>query len=145
MTSSASGYLKRLVQRFRRETRIDLYVKTLSGEDHYFEMKSAKPNKGQCIEMKQRLLKVLGIRRSNEVFVWWGVPYNPYGTAEAYHHPYPLRFFDFRNEVKLGSEFWNFVGGDGTYELLLALYREVGAEYAVELDGLRAAVAGRAV
>jgi type II restriction enzyme len=108
-------------------------------------MKSAKPNKGQCIEMKQRLLKALGIRRSREVFVWWGVPYNPYGTGDAYRHPYPLRFFDFRNEVKLGSEFWNFVGGGGTYELLLGIYREVGLEYAVELDRLRAAVAGRAV
>jgi hypothetical protein len=57
-----------------------------------------------------------------------------------------LRFFDFRSEVMLGSEFWNFIGGDPrTYELLLAIYREVGAEYAVELDRLRAAVAGRAV
>lgn len=36
-------------------TRIDLYIRTRSGEDHFFEIKSAKPNKGQCIEMKQRL------------------------------------------------------------------------------------------
>jgi hypothetical protein len=35
---------------------------------------------------------------------------NPYGTIEAYAHPYPARFFDFENEVKLGAEFWNFVG-----------------------------------
>jgi hypothetical protein len=27
-------------------TKIDLYVKTHGGEDHYFEIKSAKPNKG---------------------------------------------------------------------------------------------------
>ena len=65
-------------------------------------MKSAKPNKGQCIEMKQRLLTALGIRRSARVFVWWGVPYNPYGTASAYAHPYPLRYFDFKDDVKLG-------------------------------------------
>ena len=37
-------------------TRIDLYIETSASEQHYFEMKSAKPNKGQCIEMKQRLL-----------------------------------------------------------------------------------------
>ncbi len=42
-------------------TRIDLYIRTHTGEDHYFEIKSAKPNKGQCIEMKQRLLTALGI------------------------------------------------------------------------------------
>src|SRR5438876_464009 len=80
------------------------------GTEHYFEMKSAKPNKGQCIEMKHRLLTVLGIRRDPHVFVSWGVPYNPYGTAEAYAHPYPARFFDFAHEVKLGDTFWNFVG-----------------------------------
>ena len=127
-------------------TRIDLSIQTHSGDEHYFEMKSAKPNKGQCIEMKQRLLTAFGIRRSARVFVWWGVPYNPYGTAAAYAHPYPLRYFDFRNDVKLGSEFWDFVGDDaGTFGLLLDLYRQVGLEYTLELDELRAALAGRAV
>jgi hypothetical protein len=127
-------------------TRIDLYIKTHSGETHYFEMKSAKPNKGQCLEMKQRLLTAFGIRRSSEVYVWWGVPYNPYGTLAAYAHPYPQRFFDFGHEVKLGQGFWNFVGNDGgTYELLLDLYRDVGSEFTHELDVLRAALAGRAV
>lgn len=127
-------------------TRIDLYVKTHDEEEHYFEIKSPKPNKGQCIEMKQRLLTALGIRRDERVFVWWGVPYNPYGTAEAYAHPYPSRYFDFANEVKLGAEFWNFVGDDdGTYYLLLDLYRQVGMEYTEQLDNLREALAGRPV
>jgi hypothetical protein len=127
-------------------TRIDLYVKTNDETEHYFEMKSPKPNKGQCIEMKQRLLTVLAIRRSKDVFVWWGVPYNPYGAVEAYAHPYPLSFFDFANEVKLGPEFWDFIGDDDTtYELLLELYRQVGLEYADHLDDLRQALAGRPV
>jgi hypothetical protein len=75
-------------------TRIDLFLETHAGQEHYFEMKSPKPNKGQCIEMKQRLLTALGIRRRASAHVWWGIPYNPYGTAEAYAHPYPLRYFD---------------------------------------------------
>jgi HPt (histidine-containing phosphotransfer) domain-containing protein len=141
---------EQLVRAFGAEvseaTRIDLYVRTSDHAEHYFEMKSAKPNKGQCIEMKQRLLTVLGIRREESVFVWWGVPYNPYGTKEAYAHPYPARFFDFGNEVKLGADFWNFVGhDDGTYDLLLGLYRDVGAQYAQQLDDLREALAGRTV
>lgn len=126
-------------------TRIDLYIQTQSGENHYFEIKSAKPNKGQCIEMKQRLLTALGIRRRSDVYAWWGVPYNPYGTAGAYAHPYPVRFFDFANEVKLGSSFWEFLGGPGTYAHLLDLYRAVGIEYTPRLDALRAALAGRPV
>jgi hypothetical protein len=127
-------------------TRIDLYLKTHEGDDHYFEIKSPKPNRGQCIEMKQRLLTALGIRRSETCFVWWGVPYDPYGRVEAYAHPYPLQFFDFTREVKIGAQFWNFVGNDdGTHDQLLALYRDVGAEYSERLDDLRAAVAGRPV
>jgi len=129
-----------------RTVRIDLYVRTHAGEDHYFEIKSAKPNKGQCIEMKERLLTAFAMRRDPAVYVWWGVPYNPYGTDAAYAHPYPLRYFDFVNDVKLGAEFWNFVGDDpATYNLLLDLYREVGLEYAGPLDVLRVALAGRAV
>jgi hypothetical protein len=127
-------------------TRIDLWVRTHSGEDHYFEMKSAKPNRGQCIEMKQRQLTALGIRQAADAFSWWGVPYDPYGRVEAYAHPYPLRFFDFANEVKVGADFWNFVGDDGgTYDLLLTLYRQVGGEYTPRLEELRAAIAARAV
>jgi hypothetical protein len=125
-------------------TRVDLAIKTHSGDDHYFEMKSAKPNRGQCIEMKQRQLTALAIRRSASVFAWWGVPYDPYGRLEAYGHPYPRRFFDFTHEVKIGASFWNFVGDDpGTYSLLVALYRKVGTEYEERLEHLRAAIATR--
>jgi len=95
--------------------------------------------------MKQRLLTALGIRRRADVFAWWGVPYNPYGTDAAYDHPYPARFFDFTNDVKLGGDFWDFVGGPGTFEQLLGLYRAVGVECTARLDALRQAIASRLV
>jgi Type II restriction endonuclease, TdeIII len=117
-------------------TRIDLYVRAHDGEEHYFEIKSAKPNKGQCIEMKQRLLTALAIRRHTSANPCWGVPYNPYGRGE-YRHAYPLAFFDFQNEVMLGEPFWNFVGGEGAYDELLDVYREVGEEFAERLRRLR--------
>jgi Type II restriction endonuclease, TdeIII len=117
-------------------TRIDLYIRTHGGEDHYFEIKSAKPNKGQCIEMKQRLLTALAIRRQESTRTWWGVPYNPYGRGE-YRWIYPLAFFDFEHEVMLGPPFWDFVGGGETYEELLDLYRQVGNEFAERIRELR--------
>ncbi len=125
-------------------TRIDLYITTHAGTHHYFEMKSAKPNKGQCVEMKTRLLTALGIRRQPDAFVSWGVPYDPYGAPEAYAHAYPKRFFDFPREVRMGAGFWNFVGdAPSTYADLLRLYREVGADYESALDALREELAGR--
>jgi hypothetical protein len=117
-------------------TRIDLYIRTHAGDDHYFEIKSAKPNKGQCIEMKQRLLTALAIRRHESTHTWWGVPYNPYGRGE-YRHVYPVAFFDFHREVMLGEPFWNFVGGAGTFEELLEVYRQIGAEFTERLRELR--------
>ncbi len=116
-------------------TRIDLYT-THAGEGHYFEIKSAKPNKGQCIEMKQRLLTALAIRRQESTHTLWGVPYNPYGKGE-YRWVYPLAFFDFEHEVMLGEPFWDFAGGAGTYEELLGVYTEVGEEFAERLRELR--------
>ena len=117
-------------------TRIDLYVRTHEGETHFFEIKSAKPNKGQCMEMKQRLLTALAIRRDESTHTWWGVPYNPYGRGE-YRHAYPLAFFDFEREVLIGKPFWDFVGGPGTYEELLDVYRRVGEDFAQRLRELR--------
>jgi Type II restriction endonuclease, TdeIII len=117
-------------------TRIDLFVRTQEGASHYFEIKSAKPNKGQCIEMKQRLLTALAIRRSESTHAWWGVPYNPYGHGE-YRHVYPLAFFDFERELMIGAPFWDFLGGPGTYEELLEVYREVGDDFTERLRALR--------
>jgi hypothetical protein len=120
-------------------TRIDLYIRTHDDENHYFEIKSAKPNKGQCIEMKSRLLTALAIRRQESTHTWWGVPYNPYGRGE-YRWMYPLAFFDFDHEVMLGLAFWDFVGGMGTYEELLGLYRKVGDDFAEQIQELRQVV-----
>jgi Type II restriction endonuclease, TdeIII len=86
--------------------------------------------------MKQRLLTALAIRRLGSARAWWGVPYNPYGRGE-YRHVYPLGFFDFDGEVMLGEPFWNFLGGAGTYDELLNVYREVGEEFAERLRELR--------
>lgn len=117
-------------------TRIDLFIETHGGEEHYFEIKSAKPNKGQCIEMKQRLLTAFAIRREYDAHCWWGVPYNPYGNA-IYSHNYPLPFFDFPSEVMLGEPFWEFVGGPGTYDAVQQIYGDVGGEFAPRIAALR--------
>ena len=117
-------------------TRIDLYLRTHNGVAYYFEIKSAKPNKGQCIEMKQRLLTALAIRRGEKPQVRWGVPYNPYGRGD-YRHVYPIAFVDFEREVMLGEPFWEFVGGQGTYDAVLGVYREVGDGFAERLREVR--------
>lgn len=117
-------------------TRIDLYIRTAEDQHHFFEIKSPKPNLGQCKEMKERLLTAFAIKREESCRWWWGVPYNPYGSS-PYTHNYALPFFDFQHEVKLGAEFWEFVGGEGTYDALLEIYLSVGEQFAGEIEALR--------
>jgi type II restriction endonuclease TdeIII len=135
VVTERAGLLNAFGQSVTDSTRIDLRIVTRSGEEHFFEMKSGKPNKGQCLEMKERLMKAVAIRQSPRAWAWWGVPYDPYGEG-AYAHPYPGRFFDFANEVKLGRSFWNFVGGNSTYDELLDIYSLVGETFSERLRSL---------
>lgn len=55
--------------------------------------------------------------------------YNPYGVCrDDYKHSFSLQYLDMKNEVLLGDEFWQIIGGEGTYAELLDIYREVGRE-----------------
>jgi len=107
----------------------DLYLKDKDGREYFFEIKSPKPNKGQCLEVAERLLRVHAIKGQGrpQVNAYFAMAYNPYGgRLEDYRHSFALRYLDMRHQVLLGADFWTLIGGEGTYEELLAIYREVG-------------------
>ncbi|MCX6033711.1 MAG: TdeIII family type II restriction endonuclease [Chloroflexi bacterium] len=55
--------------------------------------------------------------------------YNPYGeNKKDYKHSFSMQYLDMENEVLLVDEFWDVVGGKGTYRELLDIYQEVGRE-----------------
>ena len=41
---------------------------------------------------------------------------------------------DLKNESKVGDEFWDFLGGKGTYQDLLDCFEQVGIELSEEID-----------
>ncbi len=41
---------------------------------------------------------------------------------------------DLKNELKVAEEFWNFLGGEGTYQQLLDAFERVGIELRPEID-----------
>ncbi len=41
---------------------------------------------------------------------------------------------DLPNELKVSEEFWDFLGGEGTYEILLDIFERVGIELRPEID-----------
>ncbi|MGQ9584589.1 MAG: TdeIII family type II restriction endonuclease [Anaerolineae bacterium] len=109
----------------------DLYLVDRAGHEFFFEIKFPKPNKGQCLEVTERLLRVHAIRGKDRphVSAFYAMAYNPYGArVEDYRHRFALQYLDMENQVLLGAQFWTLVGGEGTYEELLDIYAEVGRE-----------------
>jgi hypothetical protein len=109
----------------------DLYLVDKAGNEYFFEIKSPKPNKGQCLEVTDRLLRWHAIRQKNrpEVNSYFAMAYNPFGRSMSdYTHSFAVRYLDMSNEVLLGDQFWTLIGGEGTYDELLDIYAEVGRE-----------------
>lgn len=110
----------------RRDSRnasqqVDLVLE--DGEKHYFEIKSVKPNKNEVKAAKRDLLKLIAMK--GDVRVYLAMPYNPYFSGN--HRRWTVtKFFEEGEDLLVGKEFWNFLGGDNTYSDLLELFEEVG-------------------
>lgn len=108
----------------------DVYLKTHSGKEFYFEIKSPKPNKGQGIEVTDRLLRTHALRHLGppKVNTFYAMAYNPYGSRKNYNHSFAISHLDMKHQVVLQDEFWDIIGGKGTFASLLEIYAEVGKE-----------------
>ena len=114
-----------------RERIADLYLKDNNGNEIFFEIKSPKPNKGQCLEVLDRLLEIHAMKEEGppKVRTFYAMAYNPYGDSKSdYRHSFALSYMDIKNQVLIGSEFWDLVGGKDTYDEVIEIYREVGRE-----------------
>jgi hypothetical protein len=114
-----------------KTVRADLYILTNDDTELLFEIKSPKPNKGQCLEVTQRLLRFHLLRGAKrpQLQAYYAMPYNPYGVRKTdYKHSLALNYTPFKEAVVIGNEFWNIVEGATAYEELLEIYLEVGRE-----------------
>lgn len=80
---------------------------------------------------KQDLLNVLAMRQkardTKDVHVYLALPFNPYFTGQ-YRRWTVTTFFKTGEDLLVGKEFWDFIGGKGAYEELLSVFKEVGEE-----------------
>jgi len=122
LNNSQSGTKKNI------EVISDLFLKSSDGKEMYFEIKSSKPNADQSKVSKEKLLKLQAIRRGQIVETYYAFPDNPYGSKENYDWPHPKRYFHMTdtNCVLMGKDFWDYIGGTGTWEELIAIFKEVG-------------------
>ena len=101
-------------------------------------IKTVKPNIDQTAEAKRDLLKLK--INDPEAQVYFGLYYNPYGENKAdYAWAPPKGVFDFRNDsvVLIGRDYWDTLGGSGTYDEVLQIAQEVGVRTRHRIDQLR--------
>ncbi len=101
------------------------------------EPKANKPNINEFIGIKKQLLDWIAMRGSIKpeanIKTIVAIPYNPY-EPKPYERWTLQGLFDLSQEVLVGSEFWNLLGGENTYEDLLRVFEQAGLELYDEID-----------
>ena len=103
----------------------DFFMKR-NGKEYYFEIKTVKPNIDVFEESKTKLLEWIA-RKQKPIITILAFPYNPY-------HPEPYSRFTHRGvletekEFLIGEDYWDFLGGKGTFKDLMMVFDEVGKE-----------------
>ena len=109
--------------RKKAESIVDVYLRR-GDDEFYFDIKTVKPNKPGFISHKQRILTWIA-RANKPIHSAIVFPYNPY-------HPKPYKRIGFDimspDDVMIGKDYWDFLGGKGCYEEVLDLYEQVGKD-----------------
>ena len=118
-------------------TRVDILLESKMDDLYLFDLKTAKPNVGGFREFKRTLLEwaaaVLASNPKTKVNTLIAIPYNPY-EPKPYNRWTMRGMLDLENELKVGKELWDFLGGIGAYEDLLNCFERVGIELRDEID-----------
>jgi len=120
-----------------KPTKVDIKLVGHDGTIYLFDLKTAKPNKGGFKEFKRTLLEwtavVLAENPNSKVNTIIAIPYNPY-EPKPYNRWTMAGMLDLENELKVAEEFWDFLGGQGTYTDLLDIFEQIGLELRPEID-----------
>ncbi|MEK9165647.1 MAG: TdeIII family type II restriction endonuclease [Patescibacteria group bacterium] len=118
--------------RAQKEGRMVDFYMLRNNTEHYFEIKTVKPNIDVFTKAKTKLLEWVA-RRRKSIKVFLAFPYNPY-------HPKPYERFTEQGllergqEFLVGKEYWDFLGGKNTFEQLLDLFDQVGKQFKTKIQ-----------
>lgn len=119
-----------------KPTKVDIWLRGHDNRLHFIDIKTVKPNKGGFKEFKRTLLEwaacVLSENSQAEINTLIAIPYNPY-EPKPYSRWTMAGMLDLDAELKVANEFWDFLGGQGTYLQLLDVFERVGIELAPEI------------
>lgn len=80
---------------------------------------------------KEKILKLLSMNPQNVDFAYYALAYNPYGKKTDDRWATSMEWFDMHKDesVLIGKNFWNFIGGAGTYKIIIREINKLGKEY----------------
>lgn len=103
----------------------DLYIGDHEKGPFFAELKSPKPNIDICAETKAKILRFKVALDGANPQAYLAFPYNPYVTRADYNWWATPTVMDMSNEVLMGVEFWELIGGTGTFLELLDIIEHV--------------------
>ena len=110
----------------------DVYAEDRKNNKKYaFELKAPLPNSDQTKVSKEKMLKLYSMEPLQVDGAYYALPYNPFGKRENYSWAFPARWFDMKTDevVLIGDEFWEKIGGAGTYKAFIEAVNEIGPDY----------------
>lgn len=111
----------------------DILIRSnLTNNTYAFELKAPLPNSDQTKVSKEKMFKLLAMNEHLVDNAYYALVYNPYGKKrESYAWSFPKRWFDMANDssVLIGEEFWNLIGGEGTYRKFISEINKLGVTY----------------
>lgn len=120
-----------------KTVKVDLFVQAEDGAIHFFDLKTVKPNKSNFKDFKRTLLEWIAIYFAKypdaNVNSYIAIPYNPY-EPDPYERWTMKGMLDLDYELKVADEFWDFLGGSGTYDGLLDCFEKVGIKLRSFID-----------
>ncbi len=112
-----------------KNTLVDIWLEDYDGTIFLIDLKTVKPNIGNFKEFKRTLLEWVACELAKNpdasVESIIAMPYNPF-EPEPYHSWQLRGMLDIEKELKVGKEYWDFIGGDGTYEMILECFQNAG-------------------
>lgn len=110
----------------------DIFIHNQETNTKYaFELKGPLPNSDQTKVSKEKMFKLLAMNPKEVDFAYYALPYNPYGKRKDYKWTFPMRWFNMHEDeaVLIGNEFWDLIGGEGTYKTFITEVNKLGKEY----------------
>ncbi|MBI3739137.1 MAG: TdeIII family type II restriction endonuclease [Chloroflexi bacterium] len=112
----------------------DLYIGDFRTGPFFAEIKTPLPNLDICAETKHKILTFIALLHQHNPQGYLAFPYNPFITRADYKHSFTKQIMDLRDEVLMAGEFWDEIGGKGTFDQLLEIIERVGNDLREEKD-----------